>query len=194
MEGGFALCVNCAWGFAGGTKIKQLKKYLVVVLGIAMLMVVAMCASTLYQSYRQTRLSAVANAGNVTLISQRAISRNLEVLSLSLDTLAYRYQHPISGRGWMMPSAMPICSAARPASATFPSWPCIGPKGVLASSRRRAGDPRPTTTVPISRRTAIQPTSAVRVAAIQANLGNELRWWCCPSACSMTMAALAASS
>ncbi|WP_443115593.1 sensor domain-containing diguanylate cyclase [Herbaspirillum seropedicae] len=93
------LCVNYAPGeFAGSAKIKQLKNYLVVILAIAVLMVMAISASTLYQSYQQTRQSAVSNASNVTLVSQRAISRNLEMLSLSLDTLAYRFQHPLSAR------------------------------------------------------------------------------------------------
>jgi len=82
----------------GSGKIKQLKNYLAVALCIAVLMVMAISASTLYQSYQQTRQSAVSNASNVTLISQRAISRNLEILSLSLDTLAYRFQHPLSAR------------------------------------------------------------------------------------------------
>jgi hypothetical protein len=182
-------------GICGGKKIKQLKKYLVVVLGIAMLMVVAMCASTLYQSYRQTRLSAVANAGNVTLISQRAISRNLEVLSLSLDTLAYRYQHPISGRAWMMPSAMPICSAARPASAISghgrASAPRAGYWPARAGVRATRAQLRPCLFHGASR---FSQRRLYVSRPIQANLGNELRWWCCPSACSMTMAALAASS
>ncbi|WP_331456560.1 GGDEF domain-containing protein [Herbaspirillum chlorophenolicum] len=68
------------------------------VIGISALMVVAVCGSTLYQSYHQTSLSAVDNAKNVTLVAQRAISRNLEILSLSLDTLTYRYQHPLPVR------------------------------------------------------------------------------------------------
>lgn len=85
-------------GTPGGIKIKQLKKYLAVILGTAILMVFTICAATLYQSYRQTRMAAVSNASNVTLVAQRAISRNIEILSLSLDTLAYRYQHPLSGR------------------------------------------------------------------------------------------------
>lgn len=178
MEGGFALCVNCAWGFAGGTKIKQLKKYLVVVLGIAMLMVVAMCASTLYQSYRQTRLSAVANAGNVTLISQRAISRNLEVLSLSLDTLAYRYQHPISGRRLDDAQRYAYLFGSAASASHISVMAVLGPKGeVLASSRRRPGEPAPN----YGDRayfTAHRDSANVGLYVsrpIQANLGNELR-------------------
>lgn len=61
-------------------------------------MVLAICGSMLYQSYRQTSLAAVDNAKNVTLVAERAISRNFEVLSLALDSLAYRYQHPISSQ------------------------------------------------------------------------------------------------
>lgn len=73
----------------------QLKKYLAVILGIAIMMVLTICAASLYEGYRQTSISAVTNANNVTLIVQRAISRNMEILSLAMDTLAYRYQHPL---------------------------------------------------------------------------------------------------
>lgn len=144
MEALFALCVNCAWGKAGGNKIKQLKKYLVVVLGIAMLMVIAMCASTLYQSYRQTRLAAVDNAGNVTLIAQRAISRNMEVLSLSLDTLAYRYQHPL-GAGRLNDAQRYAYLFGSTANVSHISvMAIIDAHGrVQASSRRRQGDAAP---------------------------------------------------
>lgn len=131
-------------GFSGGSKIKQLKKYLVVVLGIAMLMVVAMCASTLYQSYRQTRLSAVTNAGNVTLISQRAISRNLEVLSLSLDTLAYRYQHPLSARRLDEAQRYAYLFGSAASVTHITVMAVIDANGdVLASSRRRPGETAP---------------------------------------------------
>lgn len=131
-------------GFSGGSKIKQLKKYLVVVLGIAMLMVVAMCASTLYQSYRQTRLSAVTNAGNVTLISQRAISRNLEVLSLSLDTLAYRYQHPLSARRLDEAQRYAYLFGSATSVTHITVMAVIDANGdVLASSRRRPGETAP---------------------------------------------------
>lgn len=68
-------------------------------MGTSALMVLAICGSMLYQSYRQTSLAAVDNAKNVTLVAQRAISRNFEILSLALDSLAYRYQHPISSHG-----------------------------------------------------------------------------------------------
>ncbi|WP_414653478.1 sensor domain-containing diguanylate cyclase [Herbaspirillum sp.] len=144
MEAVFALCVNCAWGQAGGHKIKQLKKYLVVVLGIAMLMVVIMCATTLYQSYRQTRLSAVANASNVTLIAQRAISRNMEVLSLSLDTLAYRYQHPLGGRRLDDAQRYAYLFGSTANVSHIAVMAVIDASGtVQASSRRRQGDPAP---------------------------------------------------
>ncbi|MCA1326110.1 diguanylate cyclase [Herbaspirillum sp. alder98] len=43
-------------------------------------------------------MAATENAQNVTVIAQRAISRNLEILSLSLDTLAYRYREPLNHR------------------------------------------------------------------------------------------------
>ena len=165
-------------GIRGGTKIKQLKKYLVVVLGIAMLMVLAMCASTLYQSYRQTRLSAVANAGNVTLISQRAISRNLEVLSLSLDTLAYRYQHPLGARRLEEAQRYAYLFGSAASVSHIVVMAVIGPKGeVLASSRRRPGEPAPN----YGDRayfTAHRDADNVGLYVsrpIQASLGNELQ-------------------
>ncbi|WP_039783015.1 sensor domain-containing diguanylate cyclase [Herbaspirillum huttiense] len=165
-------------GICGGTKIKQLKKYLVVVLGIAMLMVLAMCASTLYQSYRQTRLSAVANAGNVTLISQRAISRNLEVLSLSLDTLAYRYQHPLGARRLEEAQRYAYLFGSAASVSHIVVMAVIGPKGeVLASSRRRPGEPAPN----YGDRayfTAHRDADNVGLYVsrpIQASLGNELQ-------------------
>jgi type II secretory pathway pseudopilin PulG len=183
-------------GICGGTKIKQLKKYLVVVLGIAMLMVVAMCASTLYQSYRQTRLSAVANAGNVTLISQRAISRNLEVLSLALDTLAYRYQHPISGRrlddaqryAYLFGSAasvshISVMAVHRPQGWYWPVRAGVREPAPNYGDRAYFTAHRDSANVGCTCRGRSRPTWAMSCG-----------WWCCPSACSMTMAALAASS
>ena len=74
----------------------QLKKYLAVILGIVIVMVLTICGISLYEGYKQARISAVTEANNVTLIVQRAISRNMEVLSLAMDTLAYRYEHPLS--------------------------------------------------------------------------------------------------
>ncbi len=50
------------------------------------------CA-VLYQSYRQVELSAIEHGTNIARIAQRSISRNLELLTLALDSLAWRYQH-----------------------------------------------------------------------------------------------------
>ena len=50
-------------------------------------------SSVLYQSYTQVEHVAVDNALNVARIAQRSISRNVELLSLALDSLAWRYRH-----------------------------------------------------------------------------------------------------
>ncbi|ALU91716.1 response regulator/GGDEF domain-containing protein [Herbaspirillum rubrisubalbicans M1] len=165
-------------GIPGGKKIKQLKKYLVVVLGIAILMVMAICASTLYQSYRQTRLSAVDNASNVTLIAQRAISRNMEVLSLSLDTLAYRYQHPLSSRRLDEAQRYAYLFGGAASVSHITVMAVIGADGeVLASSRRRPGESAPN----YSNRayfTAHRDADNIGLYVskpIHANLGNDMQ-------------------
>lgn len=73
----------------------RLQKYLALILDLIIMMVLTICGASLYEGYRQTRISAITEANNVTLIVQRAISRNMEILSLAMDTLAYRYQHPL---------------------------------------------------------------------------------------------------
>ncbi len=56
-------------------------------------MSVVVTSSVLYQSYTQVEHVAVDNALNVARIAQRSISRNVELLSLALDNLAWRYRH-----------------------------------------------------------------------------------------------------
>jgi len=50
------------------------------------------CA-VLYQSYRQVERSAIEHSTNIARIAQRSILRNVELLTLGLDSLAWRYQH-----------------------------------------------------------------------------------------------------
>ncbi|MBV8623512.1 MAG: GGDEF domain-containing protein [Herbaspirillum sp.] len=56
-------------------------------------MSVLVTSSVLYQSYAQVEKVAADNALNVARIAQRSISRNVELLSLALDNLAWRYRH-----------------------------------------------------------------------------------------------------
>ncbi|WP_044530044.1 sensor domain-containing diguanylate cyclase [Herbaspirillum sp. B65] len=57
------------------------------------LMAIVITSIVLYQSYRQIERTSINHALNVTRIAQRSISRNLELLSLALDSLAWRYRH-----------------------------------------------------------------------------------------------------
>ncbi|MFL9925179.1 diguanylate cyclase [Herbaspirillum lusitanum] len=57
-------------------------------------MVFGLCAWMLYKSHDEARHYAVETSQNITLIAQRDIQRNIEILSLSLDSLTHRYQHP----------------------------------------------------------------------------------------------------
>ena len=171
------LCVNCACILPGGNKIKQLKKYLAMILIIAVLMVAAICASTLYQSYRQIRLAAVANASNVTLIAQRAISRNIEMLSLSLDTLAYRYQHPLGGKALPESQSYAYLFGSTANASHITVMAVIDAQGqVRATSRRSATQARPNYAdrayFTVHRDHA--ETGLYISRPIQASLGNEL--------------------
>jgi len=58
-------------------------------------MMTILCVGVLYTSHEEVSNDAIDTAQNITLIAQRNISRNIEILSLSLDSLAYRYQHPL---------------------------------------------------------------------------------------------------
>lgn len=60
---------------------------------IAILMLAGLSASMLYQSHRQATLSASENSSNITLMAQRAIRRNIEVIEAALDRLVFRYQY-----------------------------------------------------------------------------------------------------
>ncbi len=56
-------------------------------------MMCGLCAWVLYRSHEEARHYAVETSQNITLIAQRDIVRNIEILSLSLDALANRYQN-----------------------------------------------------------------------------------------------------
>nr|WP_205627231.1 sensor domain-containing diguanylate cyclase [Herbaspirillum rhizosphaerae] len=58
-------------------------------------MMCGLCAWVLYKSHEEARHYAVETSQNITLIAQRDIVRNIEILSLSLDALANRYQNPM---------------------------------------------------------------------------------------------------
>ncbi|NUT63524.1 GGDEF domain-containing protein [Herbaspirillum sp. C9C3] len=58
-----------------------------------MLMAVVVTSVVLYQSYRQVERTSINHALNVARIAQRSISRNMELLSLDLDSVAWRYRH-----------------------------------------------------------------------------------------------------
>ncbi|WP_232310996.1 sensor domain-containing diguanylate cyclase [Herbaspirillum autotrophicum] len=58
-------------------------------------MMFGLCSWVLYKSHDEARHYALETSQNLTLIAQRDIARNLEILSLSLDTLADRYQHSL---------------------------------------------------------------------------------------------------
>ncbi len=147
------------------------------ILIIAVLMVAAICASTLYQSYRQIRLAAVANASNVTLIAQRAISRNIEMLSLSLDTLAYRYQHPLGGKALSESQSYAYLFGSTANASHITVMAVIDAQGqVRATSRRSATQARPNYAdrayFTVHRDHA--ETGLYISRPIQASLGNEL--------------------
>lgn len=60
-------------------------------------MVCGLCAWVLYKSHDEARHYAIETSQNITLIAQRDIVRNIEILSLSLDALANRYQNAMFG-------------------------------------------------------------------------------------------------
>lgn len=141
-------------------------------------MVVAICGSTLYQGYHQTSLAAVNNAKNVTLVAQRAISRNLEILTLSLDTLAYRYQHPLPARALQESQLQAYLFGGTANASHITVMAVLDAEGkVKASSRRRAGDTSPVyadrTYFTVHRDS---PDVGLYIShPIAANLGNELK-------------------
>lgn len=57
------------------------------------LMAAVITTLVLYQSYKQIERTSINHALNVVRIAQRSISRNMELLSLALDSLAWRYRH-----------------------------------------------------------------------------------------------------
>jgi len=60
-----------------------------------MAMVFGLFGWMLYTSHREASQYAVETSQNITLMAQRDIVRNIEILSLSLDALANRYQSPM---------------------------------------------------------------------------------------------------
>lgn len=58
-------------------------------------MVFGLCGWMLYASHADAGQYAVETSQNITLMAQRDIARNIEILSLSLDALANRYQSPM---------------------------------------------------------------------------------------------------
>lgn len=61
--------------------------------GSLTLMAGVITSVVLYQSYKQVEHISVNHTLNVARIAQRSISRNMELLSLALDSLAWRYRH-----------------------------------------------------------------------------------------------------
>lgn len=76
-------------------KIKRLQKVLRGNGVVLVAMMFGLCGWVLYKSHDEARHYALETSQNLTLIAQRDIARNLEMLSLSLDTLADRYQHSL---------------------------------------------------------------------------------------------------
>jgi len=60
-----------------------------------MAMVFGLFGWMLYKSHEEASQYAVETSQNITLMAQRDIVRNIEILSLSLDALANRYQDPL---------------------------------------------------------------------------------------------------
>ncbi|EOA03073.1 hypothetical protein HFRIS_019088 [Herbaspirillum frisingense GSF30] len=77
----------------GETNIKSLKRNMTLTISALALMATVITGVVLYQSYRQTERSAIEHALNVARIAQRSISRNMELLSLDLDSLVWRHRH-----------------------------------------------------------------------------------------------------
>lgn len=73
--------------------IRKLRIQLLAAGAIALLMLAGLSAGMLFQSHRQASLSAGENARNITLMAERAIQRNIEVISAALDRLVFRYQY-----------------------------------------------------------------------------------------------------
>ncbi|MET3432549.1 diguanylate cyclase (GGDEF)-like protein [Herbaspirillum seropedicae] len=56
-------------------------------------MTATVSCAVLYQSHRQVERAAIEHGANIARIAQRSISRNVELLTLALDSLTWRYRH-----------------------------------------------------------------------------------------------------
>lgn len=56
-------------------------------------LICGLCVWVFYTSHEEVRHNAVETAQNIALVAQRDIVRNIEILSLSMDALAHRYQN-----------------------------------------------------------------------------------------------------
>lgn len=77
----------------GETNIKRLKRNMTLTISSLALMSAVITSVVLYQSYVQIERTSISHALNVARIAQRSISRNMELLSLTLDSMAWRYRH-----------------------------------------------------------------------------------------------------
>lgn len=76
-------------------KINRLHKVLIINGVVLVAMMCGLCGWILYKSHEEVRHYAVETSQNIALIAQRDIVRNIEILSLSMDALAHRYQNTI---------------------------------------------------------------------------------------------------
>lgn len=76
-------------------QINRLGKALKISGALLVAMVFGLCGWMLYSSHDEASQFAIDTSQNITLIAQRDIVRNIEILSLSLDALANRYQSPL---------------------------------------------------------------------------------------------------
>ncbi|WP_232511737.1 sensor domain-containing diguanylate cyclase [Herbaspirillum sp. meg3] len=58
-------------------------------------LICSLCVWLIYQSHEEARHNAIENSQNVALVAQRDILRNIEIVSLSMDALAHRFQNTI---------------------------------------------------------------------------------------------------
>ncbi|MFL9879508.1 diguanylate cyclase [Herbaspirillum rhizosphaerae] len=56
-------------------------------------LICGLCFWLIYKSHEEARQNAIENSQNVALVAQRDIVRNIEIVSLSMDALAHRYQN-----------------------------------------------------------------------------------------------------
>lgn len=73
--------------------IEKLQTYISTTACIVLLVLVSLCMVTLAQNYWQTTFSAEEESKNIALITQHAISRNIDAISTNLDELIYRYEN-----------------------------------------------------------------------------------------------------